>query len=231
MLFQSISPEISRNICFGFYVAMLSVYLILSIVFFRGYYKNRDHKLNLPLSIMFTCLFIGRVVFIIFDFFLTNFNVDEHNTYLLFYKIGLFFVLLGFSVLLYIIDGLLFQGKDKYAFTIAYFIPIIFILFAPTIDVVQNWVIVSFLSWAIIPIGYIYIGIKATGEVRKKAIYIILGVIFYLGSYLFLAEGIIVPILAQFPLYIYDIHSIVIVGKIIGVILIAKGYLTKYTNA
>ena len=227
---QLLSPEISKNICFGFYIAMLCVYLFLSTTFLRNYYKKRDYKLNLPLSIMFICLFLGRIIFIIFDFFLTNFNVDEHNTYLSTYKIGLFFVLLGFSALLYIIDGLLFKGKDKYLFTIAYFIPVIFIFLSPTIDAVQNWVTISFISWAIIPIGYIYIGIKATGEVRRKAIYIILGVIIYLVSYLFLAEGVIVPILTQFPIYIYDIHSIVVVGKIIGVILIAKGYLKKYSS-
>ncbi len=227
MIFQ-ITSEVSKGICFVMYVVLIIVYLILSLVFLHGYLKDRNKKLYLPLTIMFLCLIIGRIFFLIFDFFLTGFNVDEFDTYILIYKIGLFFVLLGFSALLFIIDGLLFQGKDKYIFTVIYFIPLVFIILAPTIDIVQNFTIISFISWMIIPIGYIYIGIKAPGEVRKKATYIILGVIIYLFSYIFLAEGIIVQIVAQLPVFMYDIHSITIVGKILGVLLIAKGYLKKY---
>ncbi|MCP4761078.1 MAG: hypothetical protein GY870_04800, partial [archaeon] len=159
------------------------------------------------------------------DFYLTEFDTNNYGDYVLIWKIGLLTLFSGMGVLLYIIDGLLFKGKDKYFFTIAYIVTMIIILITPDIETAQSISMMAMVFVMIVPLGYGYIAAKSTGEVRKKSIYVIVGVIMWAVCSALTAKDLVDVFTTVLPVYLYDIHSIMNIAKTIGIIFMAKGYL------
>ncbi|MCP4760423.1 MAG: hypothetical protein GY870_01495 [archaeon] len=224
MIFQIIPEETSQLISLMFYVVLLIVYITVAVKFFAAHSKNKENKVNLPLAIMFVFLSISRIFFLLYDYYFTGFETALKDEYIIVWKIGITFLLIGFGVLLYIVSGLLLKGWKKYIVVAGYLIFPVFILISDTVAGAQNWVTPGFVFWAVIPLGYLYIAKQSTGDIRKKALYVVFGVMFYLLSYLLLAEFVTDPLAAALPIYKYDIHTLSTVGKLISVLLISKGF-------
>jgi len=182
--------------------------------------------------ILFICLIISRVIYIYFDFFLTYFDSEVYYKHVLYWKLGFLPSAVGLAVVNYILDKKILNFKLKGITAYMILGGAILVLFWPvnSQEEFQTISAISFISSAgtiLIPIIFIYLGIKIPG-LRKTAFMITIGFAIYaLGP--ILVNDAILDVLRT--AYGEEMHVIIfflfITLKIIGLIIISYS-VTKF---
>ncbi len=184
-----------NNVFFILTIILLIGKAILAIYLGKTLYEKRKNLGYLELDFLFgffvfvVSLFVSRVFYMIFDSFLTQF--DPYLQYLpenvIFWKLGCFFSSIGVAFILFIIERAIFKFKFKCIPSIFVLIANIIILFYP-INTLIEFRIFSILLFAsffislLIPITFIYNGIKYP-EIRKVSLMLGVGaLIFFIGT-------------------------------------------------
>ena len=167
------------------------VKVILTIYIIKGLIDKKKETGEFKIGfifgmlILFICLIISRMFFILFDFYLTSFDATIYylpeNVWA--WKLGMFISTFGPAVLVFIID--LKALKFKLKGVLAYIIVIggVIILLYPVstpsdFQTMSSISIISVSGTLIIPVIFIYLGIKIPG-MRKPAFLLVIGFIVY----------------------------------------------------
>jgi hypothetical protein len=210
MILQIIIPHTREyNLIFAFTLVLLAVKLFLIIFLTRRVILKKKQgepiALNFSTSVLLLmiCLFVGRIFFIVFDFFITYFdqNLYPYSPGIYVWKIGSVFFCLGPLFMLYFIDKNVFHFKLKKAPEIFVILAaILFLLYPVREGVVADFQFVSYLGFIaglglfLIPIAFIIIIRKTTGDIKRSAILIVVSLIIYVIGGLFVNEGILGPL-------------------------------------
>jgi hypothetical protein len=184
-------------------IFMLSI-LLLIIKFFLviflarelyGKYKRLgyfEQDFLFAFFVFMVSLFISRIFYIIFDFGLTQYDIDKYVSYALFWKLGGFIGGVGLFFVLITIERAILKYKLKGIPSIIILISFIIVLIYPinTLSEFQLLHIIIILSLSLtymIPIIFVYMGIRAP-EIRKVSFILALGVILFLSGLVFMNE-------------------------------------------
>ncbi len=151
--------------------------------------RKQDKKFQFDLIfgifITFTCLFISRLFFIYFDFFLTELDSSKYYLFpnVVFWKIGIAISYIGISVLLLVSDKKLLNFRLKgIPFYMAIFGIIIVVIYpvasSEDFSTLSLLLFITVTPTALIPVIFIYIGLK-TPEIRQGAFMIAFGLIIF----------------------------------------------------
>ncbi len=196
--------------------------------------KNRTGKITFDflfsILLLFICLFISRILYLFFDFFLTQF--DTSKAYLepaiTVWKFASLSANIGYIIVLFTIDKKVLDFKLKgllgYIMTVAAIIQFVYPVSSP-----EDFEVVSAIGAAAnivaitIPIIFFYIGIKTPG-LRKICFLIAFGVIiFAIGSNL-AVEPILAPVRATYGLAgQITMYFLLFTFKIIGLAMFTYG--------
>lgn len=187
--------SLENSILFTLTVILLVGKAIFAIYLGKTVYEKKKNLGYLELDFLFgffifiVCLFISRIFYMIFDSFLTQF--DPSLQYLpenvIFWKLGCLFSGIGVSFILFIIERAIFKFKFRCIPSIFVLIANLIILFYPAKTLIDFRIlsILLFISFSIsllIPITFIYNGIKYP-EIRKVSILLGIGaLIFFIGT-------------------------------------------------
>ena len=108
--------------------------------------------------------------------------IDEYPPMSPLYIYGSFFAVLGVVGLMFAVEKYIYQ-KLKFIPTICVFIFSLLIVLVPgneTTKLVTIWVTIGTAFAIIIPILYLKVGLKSTGEIRKNSLFIAFGIIIFL---------------------------------------------------
>lgn len=210
MINQIIFPDTQEyNLIFAFTLVLLAVKLFLIIFLSRRILikKKQGEPVGLNFStsvlIMIICLFVGRIFFIIFDFFLTYFDINlyPYSPAIWIWKVGSGIFCIGPVFMLYFIDKNAFHFKLKKIPEIFVIIAAIIFLIYPVregntadFQLVSSLGFIAGIGLFLIPITFIIIIRKTTGDPRKSAIIIVLSLLIYVGGGLLVNEGILGPL-------------------------------------
>jgi len=167
-------PEPTRSIIMVLNIVLAIGCLLLgfsAILFLKKSESAVNKNFYVGLSIVFILVGIARVIFIYHDFFAT----DEYD--ILLWKIANFVVLIGFTSLSYIIETHIYK-RTKHVFTLigVVFIALYMIIFDKAIATIILYIGTAALL--LLPLLlYIIIAKNSTGELRKKALVIIGGMV------------------------------------------------------
>jgi hypothetical protein len=182
--------------------------------------------------VLFLCLAIARTLAMIFDFFLTYLDMNNYavgfNVW--FWKLSMATSNIGNLVVLYTVDTKVLGRKLKYVPEIIMAIGIAVILLFPvykTADfvVLSQILIVAMAVSAIIPLVFLYLGIKIPG-LRKIAFMIFFGVVIYIGAGLIVNGNTLNTIInsgSQGASMLVLAYSAYLVLKFVGLSILAYG--------
>jgi hypothetical protein len=177
----------------------LLIFLMLTRKIIKRKREEGKIKLDFVLGaqVLVLCLFISRLFFIYFDFVLTQF--DSNLYYLMpnvvYWKLGMFTSNLGLVFIIYITDKKALNFKFKGIFCIIILIGSSVFLLYP-VDSPSGFSTISAISLItngmslIIPILFIYLGIKTPGF-RKISLLVTLGFLCYVLGGLLVNEAIL----------------------------------------
>jgi hypothetical protein len=178
------------EIIFLLTLVLLLVKILMAVYLGARLQKGKKENQVAPLfmsSIMYVMILwtISRVFFAIFDFFLTKFNTDTYAAFpnVWFWKFGALFASIGVIVVLWIVDKKILGNKFKGIFAIIMLASMILETLWPvsTFDDFQMASMIGLvgsLMAFLIPILFLYIGIKTPG-LRKTAFLLAFGIIIY----------------------------------------------------
>ncbi len=223
MIFQMPVDTIVREMSLFLYGILVFVEFSIGFFFWNAYRKNRELDFIGSVGMFFGFMAAGRVLLVVFDYYLTVMTYSLYEANFTFYKIAVDLQAIGLGFFLYVAERALFQGRDKYLFLIGYS----FCQFAATIildfNLSQGMITVAGLFVLFIPISYIYTAIKAKGPIRTQLLFIIYGVALFSAGTLLLGEGLmkfLEPLLGSR----YAVHILSIVLKLFGVALVYHGF-------
>lgn len=185
--------------------------------------------------ILLLSLFISRLFFVYFDFILTEFDSSAYYLFpnYLFWKMGMVITSIGIGILLFITDKKVLGFKLKGIFSYIAFIGAVIILLYP-VNTANDFAFISGLSIitngsiAILLLFFIYIAIKSTGDVRRNAIFIVIGGLTYALGSILVNEALLTQLRLAFG---EEIHIVVfflfILFKIIGLVFMSYAF-TKF---
>jgi len=208
-------------------IALLSLYLIVSIYFLRKYLiinKERvsEQKDYFPTFyfVAFMFLSIGRLFLAIFDV-ITEFNSSNYtlDNFIL-WKIGSAFQVAAWGLFFIVIEKKAMKGRDKYILFILYTVFCIVGLALNDIVWATNLIVVAFFFSIYIPFAYLYIVTVSDGAIRKKALYAFLGFLTMLIGALLTGETVI----DIFGLERILIHPLAYLVKAIGCVFLYLGF-------
>ena len=225
---------------FNLFLTLIIILLIfkLSLVLYLSVEVNRQKKKTGEISfdflfsilILFICLFISRILYLFFDFFLTEFDTSKAHLEpaITVWKFASLFANIGYIVVLFTIDKKVLSFKLKgilaYIMAIGAIIQFVYPVSSPedfevvsTIGALANIVAIT------IPIIFFYIGIKTPG-LRKISFCIAFGVIiFAIGSNL-AVEPILAPVRAAYGVTgQITMYFLLFTFKIIGLAMFTYG--------
>jgi len=164
---------------------ILCFYLLLQI------YRRKKETGKITFSfitsafVLMVCLFISRLIFAYWDFFLTEFDPNKFYTYpnVVYWKCASLTMAIGFSAFFFALDKNILKFKFKGVLAYIMLTVGLIQLFYPIKDLQDFYVMASFafilnLLAIAIPIIFIYIG-KNAPQYRKSAYLIALGTIIY----------------------------------------------------
>ena len=215
------------TIAIGIWICLVAIQLGIFLLFLSKYLKSDDkNNIKLAISLIFIFLAIGTIVFIFFDYYYTQLEHSLYEKYHLIWKIGIIFQLTGFGFFFLVSEYRVFHGKDYFIFFwcfLGFFIVAIIV-----VDFLLSQILINFaLIFVIfIPISYIYLAIKLTGEPRSNIILILFGVIiFTIGMAINLFDVVVaLEHLTGNPDTIHYLYLFAPILQIIGLILVAKGF-------
>lgn len=208
--------------------ATLSLYLAIKI--YKKSKREGEFKLDFLFAVfaLIVCLFISRAFYMYFDFYLTYFDPNEfwkpENIWA--WNLGTLFASMGFIIMWFIIDKEALKFKLKGIPAIFLTVWGIFRYLYP-VNSLEDFQFISSLGFvdmvivAVIPMIFLYIGIKVEG-LRKTAFIIVLAVLIYGVTGMMVGEHILGSLReiygdqeAQITVYL-----IFVLGKIIGLSLL-----------
>ncbi len=221
-------------------ILMVGKVIIIIFLFNKIIKKTRkegkfEFDFLFSIFILILTLLISRILYTYFDFFLTQFDYTLYYKFpnILFWKIAGLIYALGFLCVLYVIDkkGLKFKLRGIPAWIML--ILALFRFFYPVYSS-EDFNFVSLLELfqipfiLLIPVIFIYIGIKISG-VRKVAFLIVIGFLIYGLGLLLVDENILEPLRIKYGVQIHVyIFFISLLSKIIGLSLMGFGVSKLY---
>jgi len=194
------------NLLYVLTLILITVKVLLSVFLLRRILikKKEDGKFTMDfifsIFILILCAAISRAIYFYYDFYLTQFDPDKlwriPNVY--YWKIAGFIGSCALSFVLFVTDKKVLSFKFKGIF--AYFVlTIASIQLLWPINSSSDFIFVSSigiyasLAAILLPIIFIYVGIKTPG-LRKVCFMIVVGIIIYaIGSFL-VSENILAPL-------------------------------------
>jgi hypothetical protein len=142
--------------------------------------------------ILLLCLLISRLIYVYFDFILTEFDASRYYKFpnYIFWKLGTMAAAIGVGFLLFVADKRVLKFRLKGLVSLIPIIGAIIILIYPVSNsddfaFISGLSIVTYGAIAILLIFFIYVAIKSPGEVRRNAILIVLGgILYFIGALL-----------------------------------------------
>jgi uncharacterized membrane protein len=181
--------------------------IIIGVKFTLGFYlarkvnqrKKENGKIQIDfifaICVMMFCIGISRTLYFYFDFFLTHFDPSlfyiTPNIY--YWKAATFFSTIGIVFVLFIMDKKIYHFKLKGLFAYLLLIVSLIQVFYPVgietgeadFKTISTIGIFGTLLGAIIPLTFIYMAIKSSGEIRKLSIILVICIMAYgLGAQL-----------------------------------------------
>ncbi len=219
-------------------ILLVAKFLIIIYIGVKIYLRKKEtgkitFGFMMSMLILFICLFISRLIYTVWDFFLTEF--DPSSFYIMpniiYWKIGAMINAFGYAIVLYTIDKKIFDLKFKGIF--AYFAIIVGIvqIIYPTnssqdFDVVSTISILSNVISIVFPTMFFYIGFKSpqsTGY-RKPAFLIAIGVIIYAIGTNLVIEALIIALESMFGANTrITLYFLFLVFKITGLTILTNG--------
>lgn len=202
-------------------IVMFLFYVLFTVVSIKKYFninKGIEKKDYFPLiySLTFISLMLGRVFSTIFDI-ITDYNPVNYTAENYFWwRIGISFQILAFALFFIVLEMRVMKGRDKYIPFILYIAFYIWGLITEQILFIMLALI--FAAW--IPIAYLYVAIQSDGNVRKKALFVSLGIILFMAAAI-LMSSIIIQALSMETL---QMHFITTIMKIIAINLLYQGF-------
>nr|MDO8084135.1 hypothetical protein [Candidatus Sigynarchaeum springense] len=179
--------------------------------------------------ILFLCLAISRSLALTFDFFLTYLDMDlyvvGYNIY--FWKLAMVISNIGNLAVLYTLDTKVLGKKLKYIPEIIMAVGLVVILFFPVSEkpdfvLLSQILIVAMAVSAIIPLVFLYLGIKIPG-LRKTAFLIFFGILIYIGAGLLVNGNTLDSIIKSSGVSIVVVYTLYLVIKLAGLSILAYG--------
>ncbi|TFF95018.1 MAG: hypothetical protein EU544_03645 [Promethearchaeota archaeon] len=209
-------------------ILIICIKLLFSHRLFRDFQRDRQNFLVLGASILFFFLAVSRVLMLYFDFFLTEFNPEKYQDYILYWKLANLFTWIGYLALIMIMEKSIFKGKTHHLISIIYIIFIIISLAIPDFTTAQNIAAIPTAAGIVlIPFSYLYLARHE--QIRKQALMIFLGYIVFSIGYLLLAEFIMEGLISITNMESIQMRYIIHIGSIglrlAGVLLLSYGYL------
>lgn len=177
-------------------------------------------------------LLVSRISYFIFDFYLTQFDVNLYHSSLLIvslWKIGSILQTLGVAIILYIIDRKGFNFKFKGIVPILMVIMLVLIAFYPVstednFEFVSTIHLITGFACFLLPFIFIYLGSKSTGTIKRHAWLLAIGEIIYILGSIMVNEFIVVALNGllggDYRIFIQIFSTSM---KVIGLILLAIG--------
>ncbi len=219
--------EIDREMCIIAVSLLLLAKLWQSGRCFKAYQKSeRQNKTMLAMSLLFFLLFCGRLVYALGDFYLPYVIPPLDSLEIkLWGKLGGLLDALGVGVLFLLLEIQQFHGKDKYIFFIGFIT--FLILYLVTLDKIlaQTFMIIGqcfnvFLVYALLNVIF-----KFKGEVRNRALKILFGWALFIVGTIITNDVPIAALSTALGVRFYVIDIIAYAIKIVGVTILANGYL------
>ncbi len=220
-----------------FYLTLVVILVKIIMAIYLAVRLRRSKKEENPVapifmsSIMWVMVLwtISRIFFMIFDFILTQFNTAYYGIFPnpWFWKFGAMFASIGVIVVLWIIDRKILGNKFKGIFAIIMLASLVLMMlypvnnFTPDFQTASLIGLVGSLMAFLIPILFLYIGIKTPG-LRKTAFLLAFGIIIYvLGGGLVSAA--IIEIFTNAGMTQELVYLISTSMKIVGLLMITVG--------
>ena len=194
------------NLLFTLVVIILSITLLICIYLGKKVLDKRREQGFLSFDFLFgifstiTCLFISRVIYMYFDFYLTEFDSDKYylSPNIWYYKIAGLIYLSGFAVLLFIIDkellGFKIKGILAYIIIVVVIIELIYPVNSPEdFEFISALEMIAFFVGLLVPLIFIYIGVRTPG-IRLISFMFAIGIILFFIGAAIVAEFILVPL-------------------------------------
>ena len=183
--------ELNFNIAYILTLITITVKLILAIFLFVKY-KNvetvGDKKLTFIMAMLLRIigLAISRICFFVFDFYMTKYDSDLVYVYpnIVVWKVGMLISMLSAIGIVYVVERDIYEFKTKKIPTVVLFFLAVLFLFI--LCLITQVLILFLSSWAflwlvslVVPIGFIYLARKTSGQLRKISVMIVLSVLIY----------------------------------------------------
>jgi hypothetical protein len=174
-------------------IAVITVNILLSagslliglISLSKAVKSNISRKYFVGIAIFFIALGIGRMFYVIDDYFTPGDTEIEFSAANIFYRLATFSTLLGFTALEFLIEST-FIKKTRYAFTIIGLCCTISQLVLP-FYIADRINYFGTPTLTIIPfILYLYLAVAIKGSVRKQALIVIVGMILLITGFMIL---------------------------------------------
>lgn len=222
--------QIFRDLSIGMTFALITIKLICSYLFYRKYQSNKENKMVLGFAVLLLLLAIGRIFFVNFDYFLTNFDNSTYQVYSVFWKIASAIQSSGFLFLIFLAEKEIFKTKTKFCFSIGFLVFFIISMVLPDFIWAQLLGgIPTAVAILFIPVSYLYLSLTSEGQIRLKSFSIFVGFLVFAVGFLMLSEAVLnylVGIIVAPDLYIRYIFHVISVGfKFGGIFLIVNGFL------
>ncbi|MHA1144886.1 MAG: hypothetical protein ACTSRW_09140 [Candidatus Helarchaeota archaeon] len=222
--------QLFRELAIGFTFGLIFINFAFAVTFYMLYVtKGKENRLFQGVSLFFFFVGISRIFYMIFDFYQTEFNPALFQFYSPTWKIATAFIIIGFGFFFFIADHNFFNGKDKYAFTIAYIVFGITTLSIP--DFFLSELLSSsciFITVLFIPGSYLYMAWHTSNDLRRKSLTVFFSFLIY-GAGLVILGEVVINFISLFSILDdtilrYCIHVISAIIKIAGASLMLYGF-------
>jgi hypothetical protein len=218
--------DVDVNFQIAYVLTIITILVKFSLAAYL-FKKYRDvetvsgQKINFMMGMLLLLLGYGisRILLFIFDFYWTQLNPDLFYVYpnILLWKAAMFISSIGGIPLIYVVERDIYQLKTKKIPCMTIFIVAVIALVYPVnnkadFDTVSVILSISSIVSLIVPVGFIYLATKTTGQLRKISILIAVAIIIYgIGGFLInevalstmeqvIHPGIRTPVIIIFPL-------------------------------
>lgn len=213
----------------------LALYLLNKVRIRKKETGTLNFDFLVSICILMFCLFISRLLFAIFDFYLTQFDTSKAYLYpnIIVWKFAALSSSIGFTVILYTIDKEILNFKLKGSLAWLMIIATAIQFFYP-VNTAEDFEMLGVIGIfgnivaIIVPLIFIYTGIKIPG-LRKWSFLIAIGIIIYaIGSNLVI-EPVLIPLRALYgPEIQITMYFLLFIFKIAGLVMFTYG-VTKFT--
>ncbi|MBD3212150.1 MAG: hypothetical protein GF311_06015 [Candidatus Lokiarchaeota archaeon] len=183
--------------------------------------------------ILMISLFVSRIFYMVFDFFLTQNEITKFPQYIFFWKLGGVIGAVGLIVVLVIIDKTILKFRLYGIPSLIIFGIFVFVLIYP-VNTPEDFrflhllLIGSLNLTLLIPIIFIYVGVRAP-EIRMVSFILSLGIILYLIALIFINEYFLSPFQTIFGSeFRIVIFLVFIIFKLTGLVLITYSATNLY---